>query len=505
MKSEEYLNEIRRSAGLRRAILKKITVEGQRATFRLVTDLNYSQEDISYAWEVSQRYVPDGMTAQAEIIKSVPSAEGVGTEIARFLRSRFPAAAAFISPGDIEVVTDGTGGRFFLSVGEAERAQFSHGDVLDALSAELMRNFPGSWFGAYRKIEREQGEIEHEELAPPERVLAPRVFEICNYVPIDGASPKTALYIADLAGEQTNVTVCGQVTYIEERLTKNEKPYFSITVSDGSGQLRASYFSKKATLEKVRSVKQGDSVCLTGANELFGGGFRFTVKQLDFGSPPENFVPEAPPSRPVPAKYAAVFPEAVTDLVQADVFGIAALPQDFCGGKFVVFDLETTGLIHSPAQGPMDRIIEVGAVRIENGSICEKFSSFVSCPVKLSEEIVKLTGIDDSMLVGAPAIGDVIADFYKFCDGAVLVGHNVQFDLGFVRYYGEKEGFRFSHRQCDTVSLSQEMLRLSNYKLNTVADHFKFTFNHHRAFDDAFVTAKIFIELVRLKGKLPKF
>ena len=109
------------------------------------------------------------------------------------------------------------------------------------------------------------------------------------------------------------------------------------------------------------------------------------------------------------------------------------------------------------------------------------------------------------MLVGAPEISDVIADFYKFCDGCVLVGHNVQFDYKFVRYYGEKEGFLFDHRQYDTLSFAQEMLRLSNYKLNTVADYFGFTFQHHRAYNDAFVTAKIFIELCRLKGGLPRY
>ena len=54
------------------------------------------------------------------------------------------------------------------------------------------------------------------------------------------------------------------------------------------------------------------------------------------------------------------------------------------------------------------------------------------------------------------------------------------------------------------MSFAQEMLRLSNYKLNTVADHFGFTFNHHRAYDDAFVTAKIFLALVKLKNGLPK-
>jgi len=98
----------------------------------------------------------------------------------------------------------------------------------------------------------------------------------------------------------------------------------------------------------------------------------------------------------------------------------------------------------------------------------------------------------------------VMADFFRFTDGAFLVGHNVTFDYRFVHYYGEQYGYMFDKKQYDTLTLAQEVLRglLPNYKLNSVADYYGFTFNHHRAFDDACVTAKVFIELVKAKGKL---
>ncbi|MFQ7077705.1 MAG: PolC-type DNA polymerase III [Christensenellaceae bacterium] len=99
----------------------------------------------------------------------------------------------------------------------------------------------------------------------------------------------------------------------------------------------------------------------------------------------------------------------------------------------------------------------------------------------------------------------VLPDFYKFCDGCFLVGHNVQFDYRFVRYYGEENRYMFDQKQYDTLTLAQELLRgeLSNYKLNTIADYYGFVFNHHRAFDDALTTAKIFIELIKKRKKLP--
>ena len=273
---------------------------------------------------------------------------------------------------------------------------------------------------------------------------------------------------------------------MEERATKNGKPYFSFSLTDGSAQMRCSYFSKKATVEKVREIKQGDTICLTGDNELFNGSLSFRAKQIDRGRPPEGFVPEERPSRPVPAAYKAVFPFPVSDYVQATLFGEAGIPEDFKKREFVVFDLETTGLNTNPAMGAMERIIELGAVKIREGRICEKLT----------------TGITDDMLVGAPALPDVIADFYKFTAGCSLVAHNMGFDYKFISHYGAEEGYRFEQRQYDTLVMSQKLLRLNHHRLNDVADFFGFTFHHHRAFDDAFVTAKIFIELVKMAKKL---
>lgn len=501
------MQEIRAAAGLKRAVLKKITVEKGTVTFSLVTDLSYTKADVEYAEQVTKNYVPAPYRTQVSVVKAVPDAEGVRAAILQIIQSKFPSASAFLSAGDVEVVVDSSGGRFFLAVGREERERLSRSALLDEVSRELARGFCGAWIGDFRTQERPLAEIEHEKIAVAEKIVAPRVFEIENYVAIDGAAPTIALYCADLEGEQSSVTLCGTITYIEERMTKKEKPFFRITVSDGSGQVQASYFSRKATLEKVRGLKRGDVICMTGEHTLFNGSFSFTAKMLDFGTPPEGFIPKQRESRAVPAAYATVFPEPLSDLSQADFFGKVSLPDVFVNQKFVVFDIETTGLNTNPVGREMDRIIELGAVKIENGKICEKFSSFVACPVRLSAEIINLTGITDEMLIGAPDIKEVIADFFKFCDGCVLVGHNIiGFDGKFIRYYGEKEGYLFEHRQCDTVTFAQEVLMgLKNYKLNTIAAHYGFEFNHHRAFDDAFVTAKIFMELVRSKGGLPRY
>ncbi len=215
-------------------------------------------------------------------------------------------------------------------------------------------------------------------------------------------------------------------------------------------------------------------------------------------------MPEKRQGKAVPMHYSKVSPEELIDYSQMNLFDQSVMPEDLVKNTFVVFDLETTGLVNSPTGGKMDAITEIGAVKIIGGEIKEKFTTLVNPERKLDDEIVKQTGITDDMVKDAPKIAEVIPDFVKFCDGCLLVGHNVQFDYKFVRYYAEKEEYAFEFKTYDTMSLAQSMLFLSNYKLNTLADHYGISFNHHRAWDDALTTAKIFIELIKAKKCLPK-
>lgn len=88
MKSKAFLEEIRKSEGLERAILKDIVVEGSRATFRLITDKSYSQGDVKYAAKVSEKYVPAGFTAEVNVMKSVPEGAAVAKFIKEYLADR---------------------------------------------------------------------------------------------------------------------------------------------------------------------------------------------------------------------------------------------------------------------------------------------------------------------------------------------------------------------------------------------------------------------------------
>ena len=166
---------------------------------------------------------------------------------------------------------------------------------------------------------------------------------------------------------------------------------------------------------------------------------------------------------------------------------------------FVVFDIETTGF-----SAVNDRIIEIGAVKVENGMITEKFSEFVNPERPIPFEIEKLTSINDRMVEDAPNISVILPKFMDFCGGSVLVAHNADFDTGFIRHNCEVLGLTYDYTYVDTLGIARSFLEgLKNYKLDTVVEAMGCTLaNHHRAVDDAGATADVFVRfLERFKKK----
>lgn len=163
-------------------------------------------------------------------------------------------------------------------------------------------------------------------------------------------------------------------------------------------------------------------------------------------------------------------------------------------GEFVVFDLETTGL-----KKETDKIIEIGAVKVKNGEIIDKYSAFINPGRKLSDKIVKLTGITDEMLKDKPSEEEVVPEFLDFCGSAVLVGHNVGFDIGFIRRFGAENNIKVENTVLDTLDLARVLYgNLKNHKLDTVCNHLGVSLlNHHRAVDDAGATAEIFLIMAK--------
>lgn len=164
-------------------------------------------------------------------------------------------------------------------------------------------------------------------------------------------------------------------------------------------------------------------------------------------------------------------------------------------GSFVVFDIETTGF--SPLTC---RIIEIGAVRVENGQITDRFSTFVNPGVPIPFRIEQLTGINDGMVMDAPGIEAVLPNFLGFCEGAVMVAHNADFDMSFIIENCNRLGIANDFTYVDTVGMARFLLpALNRFKLDTVAKAVGVSQkHHHRAVDDAACTAEIFVKFVAM-------
>ncbi|MCL2070719.1 MAG: PolC-type DNA polymerase III [Oscillospiraceae bacterium] len=165
-------------------------------------------------------------------------------------------------------------------------------------------------------------------------------------------------------------------------------------------------------------------------------------------------------------------------------------------GEFIVFDVETTGL--SPGDC---RITEIGAVKLRDMEIVEEFSTFVNPDVPIPDEVIKINGITNDMVKDAPYEKEAFEKLIEFCGGtsdAALIAHNAGFDTGFLRSGFARCGLDYNFAAIDTLALSRAATPdLKKHSLDSMVNHYKLgSFNHHRALDDARVTALLFKRIV---------
>ena len=160
---------------------------------------------------------------------------------------------------------------------------------------------------------------------------------------------------------------------------------------------------------------------------------------------------------------------------------------------YVVFDLETTG--SSAGKGG---ITELGALKLWRGQVVEEFSTLVDPGRPIEPFVVRLTGITDRMVAGAPPISEVMPRFEEFVEGSVLVGHNVHFDCAFVT--AARAGSPLPNPLLDTLKLARCLVPgLKRYRLSSLVSHFGVrAMPNHRALSDAAATAGVFLRLSKL-------
>lgn len=161
--------------------------------------------------------------------------------------------------------------------------------------------------------------------------------------------------------------------------------------------------------------------------------------------------------------------------------------------SYVVFDIETTGF--SPVK---NKIIEIGAVKVADGQIVDRFSTFVNPQVPIPFRIEQLTGINDGMVMDAPLIEEVLPEFLEFCGGTIFVAHNANFDMSFIMENAKRQGIALDPTYVDTVGIARVLLpNQAKHTLDAVAKTMGVSLeNHHRAVDDAEATAEIFVKFI---------
>ena len=161
---------------------------------------------------------------------------------------------------------------------------------------------------------------------------------------------------------------------------------------------------------------------------------------------------------------------------------------------YVSIDLETTGL--NPKR---DRIIEIGAIRVEQGQIVEEFSTFVDPGRKLEERITELTGIRDEDLADAPQLDEVFPKLLEFMGELPLLGHRILFDYSFLKKAAVDRKLKFERSAVDTLQIARKYLpELPHRNLEYLCRYYEIPHHAHRALEDAKATDQLFRKLAEL-------
>ena len=360
-----------------------------------------------------------------------------------------------------------------------------------------------------------------------------------------------AIRIEQIMGEMGEVVIRGQILFMDERPIRGEKTILMFSITDFTDTIMVKMFCKNEYLNEIKDggVAKGAFLKIKGVTTIDRFDSELTIGSVIGIKKIPSFVSTRMDTSPVKRvelhchtkmsdmdgvsdvkdiikramkwghKAIAItdhgdvqaFPDANHAIGKDDDFKIiygmeAYLVDDLKGlvehpmgqsfaDTFVVFDLETTGF--SPSK---NQIIEIGAVKVVNGSITERFSTFVNPKVPIPFEIEQLTSINDDMVLDAPVIDEILPKFMEFCQDAVMVAHNADFDMSFIKHNCSTQGLECEKTVLDTVALSRVLLpSLNRFKLDTVAKALNISLaHHHRAVDDAACTAEIFVKLVEM-------
>ncbi|MBQ9104426.1 MAG: ribonuclease H-like domain-containing protein [Clostridia bacterium] len=499
--SDEFIADIRGiDERLKRIRLSGIEVERKTQSIRYHFICDSVVDDILQSKildEVEKITSPAFKSVSITVKKIVSNDELINNEIFNYLKKGYPSVAIFLKQSDVRSTVFGDNVKYVIRFSKDNADYIKKNGVLITLNEYLATKFCSEFIGDIEIKENEEHidltsqDVFESELEKIQR----RTIKVLDPVVIDDLTMgNIAFYIED--STEGSVTVCGKITEITERETKSGKPFFIIHLDDTTGKTSGVYFTKKNTYEKIRLLQVGDAIIVRGNMGEYNGKPSFTIDKINRCTFPEDFVKEGKFKSGAPKEYKNIFPEKAETVRNATFFDSGSLPEELTNSTYVVFDIETTGL-----DLMNNGITEIGAVKIEKGRIVEQWTTLIKPDYPIPPNITELTGIDEEMVKNCPKIGAVLPDFMKFINGAILVAHNAEFDVKFIKRFAAMEEFDVNNKVLDTLELSRKyMPSLRKNDLHTLADYFGIIFRHHRALSDAYATAEVFIELMKMKN-----
>lgn len=419
-----------------------------------------------------------------------------------FFATNFKSISAQLSEQQIEISQENENVKIILKmcrqVREMSEELFIKKQLLDDLENSFIANFE------IIEVDDENYAIDDEVPYVPIKVKAKKTlrYEVEPVKKLFGKDimPNPEL-IKNNAEPKSSVILFGTLSGVTKRTftakkgarAGQEKTYYTFVLDDGK-QIECIYFCAKANEKKCEALADGmPFLCLGDLKFGLGGKLTYYISAMTYAQMKTPPVDEDDLS--VLDKTAVVEIEDIFDHEQGNIFSKenVSYREPIASNDIVVYDLETTGLDSETCE-----IIEIGAIKIEKGKITKKFATFVKPSAPIPEEASRINHITDDMVANAPKIEDVIVDFYNFCDGCYISGYNnTDFDNKFLRKAGQKVGLSFSHPNLDVFNLARAArLRVNNFKLGTVAAFLGVDLsNAHRAYHDAFATAKILLKL----------
>ena len=361
--------------------------------------------------------------------------------------------------------------------------------------------------------------------------------------------------IKDLGVDDKKVSLEGEVINSEDRELKSGRVLYSFDLYDGTSTLTCKAFLDKKNAKKVMGrVKNAKAIKIAGTAQMDSFSHEQTVMAytiLEIEPPKKEIRMDNAEEKRVELHMHTKMSQmdgmtsatdlikramkwgmksiAITDhgVVQAFpeahkllgfdnhdikiIYGVEAYlapdkvsPVSFSKGQsidttYCVLDLETTGFSFRT-----EKITEVGIMKVKNGEVIDEFSCFVNPEKPIPQRVVEVTNITDDMVKDAETIDKVMPKILEFVGDSVLVAHNADFDIGFLKYNANKLGLRLDNTYLDTLRLAKDLFPdYKKYKLGKIAENLGIKVEvAHRALDDVDTTVKVLnVMLNMLKEK----